>query len=219
MNYNLKGYTVASHNSAKTPSQASANVLALIAEFKPNRHIVDYGCGKLRYAGSLALKCEKLTLVDSPNQLDRPVKLDETNTTVRELANTYWKNCEVISIRDFQKSPPHDVDIVFCANVLSAIPSKSERTKALRSIRSCLNSCGKLILINQHTNSFYSNIGKRDNAIPHLDGHIVPNKSNSSYYGILNKETTAEILKHSGFNISEHWIDGQSNIAIATPIS
>lgn len=176
---------------------------------------MDYGCGKLRYAHLLAEKCDLLTLVDSPAQLDRTIRSNREKISIRDIATNSLAHCNVTPVRDFQSNPPQNVDLVFCANVLSAIPSKAERTKALNAIRNAICGCGRIVVINQHTNSFYSEVCRRSDTVPHLDGYIVPGKNGASYYGILTKDKTTALLRDAGFHILEHWIAGQSNIAIA----
>jgi hypothetical protein len=72
-----------------------------------------------------------------------------------------------------------------------------------------------ILVVNQHTNSYYSQVARRDDVIGHLDGDLVPRNGSASYYGILEKERTAEILTRQGYEIIEHWIEGQSNYALA----
>jgi hypothetical protein len=75
---------------------------------------------------------------------------------------------------------------------------------------------GSLLVVNQHTNSYYSQVARREDVTRHLDGWLVPRRNNSaSYYGILDRKKIFEILENEGYEIIKHWIEGQSNYAVA----
>jgi hypothetical protein len=215
MKYSIKGHSISSELAAKPVAQGAKFVVDLIGNLEYVNHIVDYGCGKLRYAIHLEKQCDSLTIVDSRIQLNKKQKVHDEQTSVKNYALKHFKNCNVLDIRAFQKSPAVDADILFCANVFSAIPSKSEQTKALKSIKSAIGKKGKFILINQHTNSYYSDVSRREDSIQHLDGYIVKSNRGTTYFGQLNMNKTSELLNSAGFNIVDHYIEGQSNIAIA----
>jgi hypothetical protein len=84
MRYKVRDLEIRTENAAKPISQASQGVLSWIAAQDLIEDALDYGCGKLRYAGALAEKCRRLTLVDSSEQLCRLQLIAEERTTVKE---------------------------------------------------------------------------------------------------------------------------------------
>jgi len=215
MHYRVRGRLIATEFTAKPPSQASAHLLAFLNDYKRVAHACDYGCGKLRYAGALFALADSVTLVDSPEQLDRHQLIDGHHTTVRQLAKQRWPTARIETVSQFQARSKPRFDFVLCASVLSAIPTRNARTRALRAIARRLKAHGVILVVNQHTNSYYSQTARRDDVISHLDGYLVPSNGSASYYGILGKERTAEILTRQGYKIIEQWIEGQSNYALA----
>jgi 2-polyprenyl-3-methyl-5-hydroxy-6-metoxy-1,4-benzoquinol methylase len=215
MRYRICSLVIPSEITAKPPSRASSYVLQLIRDIGHVRNVLDYGCGKLRYAKVLASISDSLTLVDSERQLDRVACIAGAETTVRTLAARLFPEARIQSIAQFQRENRPRFDFALCANVLSAIPSLRARMDALASVRCRLKRRGTLLLINQHSNSFYSATGQRGDAIRHLDGWIIPRGETASYYGLINRAKAKAILESAGFKIMEHWIAGQSNYALA----
>jgi hypothetical protein len=128
MHYRVRGRLIATELAAKPPSQASAHLLAFLKRYKRVVHAADYGCGKLRYAGALSAMADSVTLVDSPEQLDRQQVIDGEHTTVRQLAEQRWPTARIETVSQFQVRSKPRFDFVLCANVLSAIPTRSART-------------------------------------------------------------------------------------------
>jgi hypothetical protein len=216
MRYCIGGKLIASELAAKPPSQASRYLSAFLRAHKRVACAVDYGCGKLRYAGQLAAIADSLTLVDSPAQLDRQQSIDGQETTVRRCAERSWRTVRIETVSEFQTNRRPKFDLALCANVLSAIPTKTARSSALTAIRRRLKVSGSLLVVNQHTNSYYSQVARREDVTRHLDGWLVPRRNNSaSYYGILDRKKIFEILENEGYEIIKHWIEGQSNYAVA----
>jgi len=158
---------------------------------------------------------ESLTLVDSPEQLDRRRTIDGEESTVRRVAEQRWLNVRIETISEFQSHRAPKFDFALCANVLSAIPVKTARSRALAAIRRRLRVSGSLLVVNQHTNSYYSQVARREDVVRHLDGWLVPKNEMASYYGLLDKKKTLELLEEEGYDIVEHWIKDQSNYALA----
>jgi hypothetical protein len=215
MRYRIDGKLVASELAAKPPSQASRYLLAFLSGHDRVARAVDYGCGKLRYAAQLAVMAESLTLVDSCCQLDRQQRIDGAETTVRRLAQQNWPTVQIETVSEFQANREPKFDFALCANVLSTIPSKAARSRALAAIKRRLKVSGSLLVVNQHTNSYYSQVARREDVVTHLDGWLLSRSNLASYYGILDKKKTSEILQEEGYEIIEHWIEGQSNYALA----
>jgi len=215
MHYHVDGKLIKSELAAKSPSQPPRALLRFLKDHDPVRRALDYGCGKLRYAGALSAMAQSLTLVDSPIQLARQQNIDGERTTVRELVRQKWPNAQIETICEFQDKLRPKFDFALCANVLSAIPSKTARSQALAAIKRRLKTSGSLLVVNQHTNSYYGEVARREDVVSHLDGWLVPTGGGASYYGIIDKDKAAKILQLSGYQLVEHWIEGQSNYALA----
>lgn len=215
MRYRIKGKLIASELAAKPPSQASGTLLAFLRDYDRVACAVDYGCGKLRYAAALTAMSDSLTLVDSSVQLDRKQIIDGPETTVRQLVKQRYPSARIETIPEFEDSVRPKFDFALCANVLSAIPTKGARSRALAAIRRRLKVTGSLLVVNQHTNSSYTQLARREDTVKHLDGWLVPKKHSASYYGMLDKKKTCDVLEAEGYKIVEHWIEGQSNYALA----
>ena len=215
LHYRVGGKLIRSELAAKPFSQASRLLLAFLSGHDRVGCAVDYGCGKLRYTGQLAAMAESLILVDSSDQLDRQQTIDGEKTTVRRLAKKSWPAVRIETVAEFQANRRPKIDFALFANVLSAIPTKAARSRALAAIRRRLKVSGSLLVVNQHTNSYFSQLARREDTVSHLDGWLVPRNDSAAYYGILNKKKTSEILHREGYEIVEHWIEGQSNYALA----
>lgn len=215
MHYRVDEKLIRTELAAKPPSQASRQLLAYLRGHDRVACAVDYGCGKLRYAAQLAAMAELLILVDSSIQLDRQQRIDGEVTTVRQLVEQRWPTVQIETVPEFQANRRPKFDFALCANVLSAIPIKAARSRALAAIRRRLKVSGSLLVVNQHTNSYYSQVARREDVVRHLDGWLVPKSNSASYYGILDKKKTSEMLEGAGYEIVDHWIEGQSNYALA----
>jgi 2-polyprenyl-3-methyl-5-hydroxy-6-metoxy-1,4-benzoquinol methylase len=215
MHYEVDGKLISSELTARPRPLASRSLMAFLSTFSRVERVADYGCGKLRYASQLAAMAESLTLVDSDVQLERRQIIDGKPATVRTLARRLWPLVEIETITEFRSNKCPKFDFVLCANVLSAIPDEAARADALSAIRYRLKTTGSLLVVNQHTNSYYSQVARRKDVVRHLDGWLAPRNSSASYYGILDKKKTSQILEEEGYKILEHWIAGQSNYALA----
>jgi len=214
MKYRIGDFIVASELAARAPSQASRHLVAFLRNWDRVAHAVDYGCGKLRYAPYLATLSNSLTLVDSVDQLDRLQTIDGQRTTMRQYAKRICPKARVETLLEFQTKSRPKFDFALCANVLSAIPIKAARSKALSAIKSRLRSGAHLLVVNQHANSFYTDVAKRRGVVRHLDGWLVPNGKSAYYYGILDAKKTSKLLRNSGFQVERHWITGQSTYVL-----
>jgi SAM-dependent methyltransferase len=215
MRYRTRGKLIASELAAKPPSQASAHLVGFLKSYDRVAYAVDYGCGKLRYASALTAIAESVTLVDSSAQLDRKQVIEGRETIVRRLVKEKYPTARIETITEFEHNTRPKFDFALCANVLSAIPTKAARSRALAAIKRRLKASGTLLVVNQHTNSSFTKFAYRDGVIKHLDGWLIPRNDSAFYYGILDKEKTCDILETAGYRIVEHWIDGQSNYALA----
>lgn len=215
MRYSVQGLTVRSENAAKTPGQASRPLVNWLLKNVAADAALDYGCGRLRYSRHLARRCQRVDIVDSEHQLDRPTRIGRQATTVRAYAIARWPSCKIYTLDEFWLGVPDRYGFVLCANVLSTIPSRIVRSRSLQSLRRCLSSKGRMLVVNQHTNSFFAEMCGRPGSTKHLDGWLLRSGKTASYFGILRRTKTVRILQAHGFRIVDSWIEGQSNYVLA----
>lgn len=216
MKYIIKGRVISTENTAKPASQASSYLVSYLRELKSVRHSLDYGCGKLRYTKHLNEISKQITVVDSEHQLSRIQIIHQTKTSIREFLTVNWPTINVESVEEFREARKPKFDFVLCSNVLSAIPCFAERSRVLGSIYERLEPKGLLLVINQHSNSYFDRFRTANGAREHLDGYVVPFSRGYSYYGILTRQRVSEILVQHGFQLVDSWVRGQSNYALVT---
>lgn len=214
MIYKVIGVEIHSENTAKPTSQPNKALLKWICKQEVVNRVLDFGCGKLRYAGALAKRCHNLTLVDSEIQLNRKQKIANQFTTVREYAKKRWKNCILLNAEEFRECK-NKYDLILCANVLSAIPSSRSRSDVLNLILKSLKKNGKCLFVTQFKNSYFSKMLHSKRAKAHLDGWILKTKRGNYYYGIIPKMKLERILKLHGYYIYQSWIKGESVFVLA----
>ncbi|RKY07633.1 MAG: hypothetical protein DRP66_06310 [Planctomycetota bacterium] len=185
MHYKIKGTEIRSENAAKPATDAAASLVRWVCDRDSTPSALDYGCGKLRYTGHLAQRSKHIGLVDSEVQLTRTQRIHGEYTSIKAYAKKIWPSCTIQNLKDFWKQSAHRYHFVLCANVLSAIPCPKTRARSLRAIRAALAHNGRVLFVNQHTNSYFTEVRKRASSRPHLDGWIAESKGGSSYYGIL----------------------------------
>lgn len=215
MHYRVRGFVVRSENAAKPHSQASAAVVSWIKEQPRVHHALDYGCGKLRYSGALASRAHRLTLVDSLVQIDRVQSLCGTLGSVREYAATHWLRSRVLSAAEFWRRVAPEFDLVLCANVLSAIPSRRMRSRALMAIHASLTTGGKCLFVNQYRNSEFKATVERATATPLHYGWLLQGHRGVSYYGLWPVDRTVRALRARGYRIHEAWRRAESSFVLA----
>jgi len=209
MRYKLNNLEIRTENAAKPISQRSKLLVSWLEGQETVRNALDYGCGKLRYAGTLAQRCENLTLVDSEVQINRRQVVDDVTTTIREYATAKWPHSRVLTTAEF-KTDSRKYDLILCANVLSAIPKKSVRSRTLRQLAATLKKRGVCLFVTQFRNTYFRDLSVRPNATSHLDGWILENERGNSYYGILDKNKIIRIVSRQGFAVIEAWHKGES---------
>ena len=217
MNYRINGFTVRSHNSAKPATQASCYVINLLRSKGPFEQAVDYGCGKLRYAGVLAERSNHLTIVDSSVQIRRKQMLFNKRTSVEKLAPELWPNCSVFTLEEFASlTTQRHFDFALCANVLSAIPSYRKRAALVDCIYHCLADGGDALFVTQYRNSYFDEVYVERNALPHLDGFLIPRNNAASFYGIIDHQDLLKLGRKQGFRHFKVWTSRQSAFLLAT---
>ncbi len=215
MLYTVKKWSIASELAAKPPSRSSQYLNRVLLDLERCEQILDYGCGKLRYANILARRGKVLTLVDSERQLNREQIVEGKLATLRSFAENRWSNVRLETIEEFHIRRRPLFDFALCANVLSAIPSKRDRLRALTMLGVRLKRDGVALIVNQHTNSHFSELARRPDVVRYGDGWLIPGKQLSYFFAVLTTSKVAELLNQAGFELIEHYIEGQSNYARA----
>jgi len=215
MHYKVKGISIKSENAAKPIQQSSRYLIDWISAHGHVDSSLDYGCGKLRYTGSLYAISSSLAITDSKIQLERTQLIDGAETSVLEYVQDQLPGCIIYDLESFWNGIQEEFDFILCANVLSAVPSAKVRAKSLRAVRSALKDNGQLLVVNQHTNSYFTQIKNDSRSIQHLDGWITQSRNGGAYYGLLNKEAIVTLLARFGFKIIDAWVEGQSNYVLA----
>jgi len=215
MRYRTKGHEVKSENAAQSPTHASAYLINWLHNRERTRSALDFGCGKLRYTQHLACQSNDLGIADSEIQLTRHQTLDGQITTVKELVQRKWPYCRIHLLEDLWSRVVNQYEFVLFANVLSAIPCSKARARSLRAIYDSLTLGGKVLVVNQHTNSSFSSMRRNSRCELHLDGWLTHGAHGTSYYGILKRDSVCNLLKRYSFTVEDAWISGQSNYVLA----
>lgn len=187
MRYSIRGFLVKSENAAKPIKQQNKEVLTWIASLPSNLKVLDYGCGKFRYAIPLSQQVEFVHAVDSGVQLSRKQIINNQSTTLMEYARRFHRNISVFPV-DSRAWINNRYDIVLCSNVLSAIPSAAERIKVLNRLRDVLKPSGYIFLCIQYRNSSFTGYKENPNASRYFDGWIIRKSLNCktvSFYGLI----------------------------------
>ena len=214
MRYIVKGIEVRSENVAKSIKEVSRPLVEWLKNRDMTDTALDYGCGKLRYTKFVAMKSLHLGIVDSKLQLDRSQQINGLVTTVRRYAESKWPECKIYDLETFFVDISDKYDFILCSNVLSAIPCPKVRAKSLRALHNSLSPKGTMLVLNQHTNSYFKEVRTKAGTIEHLNGWLLNSHKGGAYYGILNKETTIRLLERFTYRIKDAWIEGQSNYVL-----
>jgi SAM-dependent methyltransferase len=207
--YKVRRLEIRSENAAKPLAQAAHPLIRWLKNMASVHAALDFGCGKLRYSGLLARKCQELTLVDSKVQISRTQRIDGKETTVAQYAEKHWPTCRVLNLEEFQREKMQ-YDFILCANVLSAIPDRCVRSKALLKLASVMRNQGRCLFITQYRNSCFTELADSRNATPHLDGWILKTQRGAFYYGVLDKDKLSALVAQHSFTIEKAWIEGES---------
>jgi 2-polyprenyl-3-methyl-5-hydroxy-6-metoxy-1,4-benzoquinol methylase len=194
--------------------QASRYLKDWIDSYKLINDVLDFGCGKLRYAASLASRARTLTLVDSDVQLSRTQTLNGSLTNIRDYVALHWPQARVLNFEAFQVDQ-RKYDLGLCANVLSSIPDAKVRGKVLRSIASSLHPSGRCLFASQFRNSYFKRIFESANSKPYLDGWLIASPHRNAYYGILPKKRLEKLVTRHGFTVISSWINGEVAYVLA----
>lgn len=202
MRYLINDIEIKSENTAKSEYFASKYVISYIHNLKQCDSILDFGCGKLRYADYLLQVAHRVTFIDSELQLNRQQVVKGVKTTVKDYISKNYKNSCAIPYEQIQT---YDVkfNYIFCSNVLSAIPSNDTIKDILYQLKRHLKSDGKLIIINQHKDGYFNKYHSGDK---HLYGYIYKGRKGYSYYGIINKAAIYKMLVSCDYSNIKTWV-------------
>jgi 2-polyprenyl-3-methyl-5-hydroxy-6-metoxy-1,4-benzoquinol methylase len=217
VHYRVAGYLIRSENTAKPLSQASEFLTNWILSQGRVKDAVDFGCGRLRYSGCLAQRCDHLTLVDSQHQIERVQQLNGTRAHIRDYALSHWSKSRVLTFEAFERDR-RKYDFVLCANVLPVVPDSRMRARIIREIASHLRTDGEALFVCQFRNSYFKQLPSFPGAKRHLSGWAVLRAGDrSSYYGILPKRQLEDLIKQHGFAVRTSWLVGQSAYVLGVP--
>ena len=200
MHYQINEFIVKSELAAKPITQTNKNVLDYIYQLPHGLDVLDYGCGKLRYSLHLAKQVHQIVAIDSREQIK----------TLDKSTYTHLHNMEVMSI-ECPDWYTRKYDVVFCTNVLSAIPYEEKRFDVLKNAKDVLKKNGYAFISVQYRNSYFSQYKNRDDAVAFHDGWLIHNKSTNrcSFYGLLSADYISEMCYKTGFKeVSVTKIDG-----------
>lgn len=204
MRYRIDGQVVRSENAAKPVRQASAYLKTQLEADCVRGSILDYGCGRLRYAVVLRRRARSLTLVDSREQLTRRQVIHRGRTCIGRLVRGWATPTRVLDVEDFQRDE-RLYDFILCANVLSAIPSRSVRGGVLRLLESRLRYGGHCLLVTQYQNSYFRCVQDSVRAVRHLDGWILKSRRGTFFYGLITPRALARLAVGAGHRVARSW--------------
>ena len=213
MRYRVRGVDIRTENAAKPHLQQSKAVARYLKQLNRVEAIVDFGCGKLRYADLVSKVGKRATFIDSEIQLTRQQRVRGKMSTVTEVALTRYSNVKVLASENLNFLAER-YDIATCINVLSVIPDGSALNRVLKAIRRLTKPTGFAVFVNQHRNTYFK---KFEEGRPHLFGHLVEGRNGASYYGIMTKERVEDLLRKAGFSIRRSWNEGEINFVEAFP--
>jgi 2-polyprenyl-3-methyl-5-hydroxy-6-metoxy-1,4-benzoquinol methylase len=216
MRYRVKGAEIRTENAAKPFAQRSKVVVAYLKSRPKVASVLDFGCGKLRYADLVARLGERATFVDSEIQLTRRQRIRGRTGTVAQLAPVLYSNAAVVSTEAISNRTGRRHDFVTCINVLSAIPNARALKGVLRVIHGLTKNHGTAVFVNQHRNTYFKNF---ERGKPHLFGFLFQGKNGAiSYYGKMTKDRVQALLIKNGFHIQRAWNHGEINFVEARPL-
>lgn len=200
MHYIVNDYIIESELAAKSTKQTNRIVLDFISNLPSNIKVLDYGCGKLRYSIPLAKQTSKVIAIDSLFQIEKKQLIEDSYTAPKDYIH---KNLTIKCV-DSNEWKNEKYDIVFCTNVLSAIPHDEDRLKIISDSRLVLNKEGFLFIAVQYRNSYFDQYNYRKDTIKYNDGWLIKRGNNKcSFYGIITSEKIINLCDEAGFNYYE----------------
>ncbi|MFA7361702.1 MAG: class I SAM-dependent methyltransferase [Candidatus Kapaibacterium sp.] len=214
MHYKIKSTIVKSEKAARSTSQQGKFVLDWISKLNKELCVLDYGCGLFRYTAPLSEIVGKVIAIDSKEQLEKVHKFRNDKLLLKEYNKKYLHNVDLFSLEDL-KWKKIKYDVVFCSNVLSAIPNFKSRSTILENSFEVLKRNGKLFIFNQFKNSYFNSFKDNPKAEKYLDGWLIKGEKTSTFYGLIDKSSLENICVNAGFNIEESYVKGESAYVLA----
>jgi SAM-dependent methyltransferase len=185
-----------------------------LARWPVDSTVLDFGCGKLRYALPLSRRVKSVTVVDSAVQVDRSQRIGGRITTVR-LAAQERANMSVFALAE-SGWKNRKYDRILCANVLSAIPTSRARRELMLTIHRLLRRTGKALILNQHRNSAFEKYAERADATPYFDGWLIESRSGPRFYGLIGTKALQKLCEASGLHCEKLGVWDQTAYAYVT---
>lgn len=206
MHYKINEFLIKSELAAKSVHQPNQYVLKFIEQIPRNFIVLDYGCGKLRYSIPLAKRVSEVVAIDSREQILKFQIINGKKTTLEDIC---FENIQIYSI-DNDIWEKKNYDLVFCTNVLSAIPYEHIRLELLKKAVSVLKKEGVIFIAVQYRNSFFSKYKTRSDAKPFGEGWLIrKNNTEAFYYAPLSPEYIVSLCEKVGlYNINVKKHDG-----------
>lgn len=218
MHYRIGDHVVRTERTAKPRGQASAALRRWLLSDPCRGDVLDFGCGRLRYAPELVTVSTTLTFVDSPEQLYRTCRFESHRETVVAHARRKWPKARIIEYDVFLRDKLN-YDFILCANVLSAVPSALDRRKIVETLANRLKRSGQCLFVTQYRNSYYRQLESHPGARPHLDGLLVDRASGTTYFGLLPKDRLIRLTRACGLATDRAWIEGQSAYVLCSRLA
>jgi SAM-dependent methyltransferase len=195
MKYCVKGVDIHSDRAALPSNRKSKRFLAFLSRLGRHESCLDYGCGKLRHLEEMLSIFAFLTVVDSTAQLMKSQRIHGTETTIENFCARFEGRVRAFRLESTSQIKRRH-DWAFLNNVLSAIPFRRERIRALQNVRLLLRRRGKLLLVSQYENSKFKQFEK---GVPHLDGHVYRSRRGHHFFGRISARTLIGYLRETGF--------------------
>ena len=196
MHYRINNILVESDLAAKPTCQINKKMIEIIDNLPKDISVLDYGCGKLRYSIPLSKHVHDVVAIDSSFQVDKKQKRAGLCISPRDYN---CKNLLVDSIESMTWAN-RKYDVVFCVNVLSAIPFDLEREIVIQNAKNVLKPNGYMLLVVQYRNSYFTGYRSRDDTIRFNDGWLIKRKNNKyAFYGMPSEEKVINMCKDVGF--------------------
>jgi SAM-dependent methyltransferase len=176
--------------------------------------VLDFGCGKLRYTIPIAARVRHVTAVDSTVQLQRQQLVAGIHTSVSEYVTDNLANARAVCVAD-PTWRNRKYDYVLCANVLSSIPNQGRRVKLLKDLKAVLRNKGRLLVVVQYRNTYFSAFQTNPNAVRHYDGWLVTRGRYASFYGLIAPTRLARLCKSVGLAVPETCLHGECSFTWA----
>lgn len=213
MQYKINGTIIKSENSAKPTYSPSKDMLALLENYvSKDDELLDFGCGKLRYAIPLSTKVKKVYGVDSYEQINRHIKVNKEKTSVLEISKKFHNIILFdAAMEDWKK---RKYDIILLSHVLSSIPDDDDRLNIINSLASVMHEKSILITCTNHRGSIFKKWANSPNIEKYNNGFFIKEPS-PSYFGIIDKKILSSYFTDDVFEIVKLFIREDNTYCIS----